>query len=92
MPTTYTIEVTDAQQKALEYAFYSPQEWIENTIKDRANSSMKDIVISQLGFAEITGETFSGTVEEIVLNADIKTAAERRNSINLSACNTTQVE
>jgi hypothetical protein len=91
MAATYVINVTDAQQKALEYIFYSPQEWIESTVKERANSAMQDIILSQLRLAEMTGEQLSGTAEQIVLSANIRSVVERRESINLSACNTIEV-
>ena len=80
MATTYTIQVTDAEQKALEYAFYNPQEWIESLVKERANLAMQEIADSQIRLFEATG-----TTEQIVLNATIRSAAERRNSIDVQA-------
>lgn len=80
MATTYTIQVSDAEQKALEYTFYSPKEWIESVVKERANLAMQEIADSQIRLFEA-----SGTTEEIVLNATIRSAAERRNSIDIRA-------
>lgn len=92
MAVTYTITVTDAEQKALEYAYYSPQEWVESVVKERANSIMQEILMSQQRLAELSNTELSGTLEEIVLNANIRSVVERRQSIDLSACNTIQVE
>ena len=91
MAATYTITVSDAEQKALEYVFYSPQEWISQVVHDRANQSMVDIVSSQLHIAQVSGIMLTGTSEEIMLNADIRSVAERRESINVAACNTIEL-
>ena len=33
--TTYTVELTEAQQKALEYVAVDPAEWIRNVVHNR---------------------------------------------------------
>lgn len=43
MPTI-SIELTEAEQKALSVAALSPQEWAENAVKNRARIAMDEIV------------------------------------------------
>ena len=45
--TTITIELTDTQNKSLEYAANSPQAWIENAVTNRARIA-KDEIIAKL--------------------------------------------
>lgn len=40
----YTITLTDAEKKAMEYAAYDPQEWVENAMKERARIAIEEIV------------------------------------------------
>jgi hypothetical protein len=40
----YTITLTDTEKKAMEYAAYDPQEWIENAMKERARIATEEIV------------------------------------------------
>ena len=41
---TYTIEVTDAQEKALQYAAVSPSDWAENAVLVRASAATDEII------------------------------------------------
>ena len=42
--TTITIELTDTQNKSLEYAASSPQDWAENVVTERARVAKKEII------------------------------------------------
>ena len=44
MAKTYTVELTDTQDKALSFACYSQQDWIDNAVTARANAAISDIV------------------------------------------------
>ena len=75
----YTIELTDAEVKAMEYVALSVQDWAENALKNRARIAMDEIYQS-----EVTRMTEDTTVtaipadkEAVVLNADIKSAQQR---------------
>jgi len=75
----YTIELTDAEVKAMEYVALSVQDWAENALKNRARIAMDEIYQS-----EVTRMTEDPTVtsipadkEAVVLAADIKSAAVR---------------
>lgn len=43
MPT-YTITLTDAEDKAFSYVAYSQQEWIDNAVHERCRLAIEDIV------------------------------------------------
>lgn len=74
---TYTITISDAQDKALSVAVASQQEWIENAVNVRCNAVIDEIVASEVQRKLAAGETISGTKDEIVLAANIRTAAQR---------------
>jgi hypothetical protein len=75
--TTYTINLTPAQQKALEYVAYDPQEWIENAVFNRCRISIDEIVTLEVERITSQGGEISGTKEDIVLAASIESAKER---------------
>lgn len=41
---SYTISVTDTEQKILASVMSDPQEWAENSLKERARVAMKPII------------------------------------------------
>lgn len=74
---SYTINLTEAESKALAFVALDPQEWIENAAKVRATNAIEEIANSEIQRKLQAGETISGSKEQIVLDADIKSAAER---------------
>ena len=77
--TTYTIELNDAEVKAMEYVALSVQDWAENALKNRARIAMDEIYD-----AEVQRMTNDPTVtsipadkEAVVLAAEVKSAAVR---------------
>lgn len=87
MSKTYTITLTDAQDKALSVIAVNPQEWIENAILHRADISIDEIVAAEVERKLAANETISGTKEDIVLAADIKTAAQKQAEYDSEAAN-----
>lgn len=77
MSVTYTITLSDAQNKALSVVAMDQQDWIENAVFERCRVSIEEIVASEVQRKLAAGETISGTKEDIVMAADIETAAER---------------
>lgn len=77
----YTITLTDAQYKALAYVAYDPKEWIENAVYNRCRIAMDEIVAQEVERIISIGETISGTKEDIVLAAPIKSAKEQTDEI-----------
>lgn len=78
MSRTYTITLSDAQDKALSVVALDQQEWIENAVFERCRISIEEIVNAEVQRKLAAGESISGTKEDIVLAANIETAAERQ--------------
>ena len=81
MSTNYTITLTNAQQKALEYVSYDPQEWIENAVYNRCRIAIDEIVAIEVERITSQGGELSGTKEDIVLAAPIKSVRERQQEL-----------
>ena len=75
---TYTITLTDAEDKALGFVALSQQDWIDNAVHERCRIAIDEIVNAEVQRKLAANETISGSKEDIVLAADIKSAAERQ--------------
>ena len=78
MSKTYTITLSDAQDKALSVVALDQQDWIENAVTERCRIAIEEIVAAEVERITAAGGTLSGTKEDIVLAAPVKTAAERQ--------------
>jgi hypothetical protein len=76
--TTYTITLSDAEDKALGFVAVSPDEWIQNVIYNRCRIAIEEIVAAEVQRKLAANETISGSKEDIVLAAPIKSAAEKQ--------------
>ena len=78
MPTI-TIELTDAEVKAMEHVAVSVQDWAENALKNRARIAMDEIYNSEVArmTADPTVTAIPADKEAVVLAADIKSAQQR---------------
>jgi hypothetical protein len=76
--TTYTITLSDAENKALGFVAFSQQEWIDNAIHERCRIAIEEIVASEVQRKLALNESISGSKEDIVNAAPIKSAAERQ--------------
>jgi len=75
--TTYTITLSAAENKALGAVAFSQQEWIDNAIHERCRVAIEEIVAAEVERITASGGSISGTKEDIVNAAPIKSAAER---------------
>jgi len=75
---TYTITLSEAQNKALGYVAFSQQDWIDNVIHERCRVAIEEIVAAEVQRKLAANETLSGSKEDIVNAAPIKSAAERQ--------------
>jgi len=77
--TTYTISLTDAETKAMEYVAFSVQDWADNALKNRARQAIDEIYNSEV--ARMTADPAITSIpadkEAVVLAADIKSVAVR---------------
>ena len=80
MATTYTVSITDAEKKALEYIALSVQDWIDNAVDNRARQAIDEIYNAEV--ARMTADpditSISADKDAVVLAADIKSAATRQ--------------
>ena len=81
---TYTITLSDAEDKALGFVAFSQQEWIDNAVHERCRIAIEEIVASEVQRITANGGTISGTKEDIVNSADIESAAERQARLEAS--------
>ena len=77
--TQYTIELTDAEVKAMEHVALSVQDWAENALKNRARQAMDEIYQSEVArmTEDPTVTAIPADKEAVVLSADIKSAQQR---------------
>jgi len=75
---TYTITLSDAENKALGFVAFSQQEWIDNAIHERCRIAIDEIVNAEVQRKLANNETISGSKEDIVNAANIQSAAERQ--------------
>ena len=77
---TYTIELNDAEVKAMEYVAVSVQDWADNALQNRARVAMDEIYDMEVArmTADPTITSIPADKEAVVLAADIKSAAVRQ--------------
>ena len=74
---TYTINLSDAEDKALGVVALLQQEWINNAVHERCRIAIDEIVNAEVQRKLAVGETISGSKDDIVIAADIESAVER---------------
>jgi hypothetical protein len=75
---TFTVELTDAELKALAHTVWDPQDWIDNAVHEQCRRAIEEIFQKEVqrmlldpSITEIPADR-----EAVVLAADIKTAKE----------------
>lgn len=81
MPT-YTVELDDTEQKAMEYISTDVNFWIQNAVHERARIAIDEMVQDDIKLTLENGGSVSGTKEEIVMNSTLPNANER-NALSL---------
>jgi hypothetical protein len=79
--TTYTVNYTETENKAMQYAAADVNDWIQNAAHERARIAIDEIVkLAVEKFLE-AGQSIPGSRDEIVAaafaNGWVKTAAQR---------------
>jgi hypothetical protein len=69
MTTSYTVTLTDVEDKALRNVCRYPQEWIENFIKERCRLAIEEIVKEEMDrmMKDPTIQTIPANKNDIVL-------------------------
>lgn len=75
---TYTITLSDAEDKALGSVALSQNEWINNAVHERCRIAIDEIVNEEVQRKLAAGEPITGSKDEIVMAANIESAAERQ--------------
>ena len=79
---TYTITLTDAEDKALGVIAHSQLAWIENAVKVRCKNAIDEIVNTEVQRKLEAGESITGSKDDIVMAAQVESAAERQARID----------
>lgn len=81
----FTITLSEAEYKALACVAVSPDDWIQNAVHERCRIAIEDIVASEVQRKLAAGEPITGTKDDIVLAAPVKSAAERQAELDAEA-------
>jgi len=73
---TYTITLSDAEDKALKSVAVSAQDWIDNAVHERCRLAIEEIVNAEVQRKLAAGEPITGSKEDIVMAAQVESAAE----------------
>jgi len=76
--TTYTITLSDAEDKALGVVALSQNDWIQNAVKERCRIAMEEIVAAEVQRKLAAGESITGSKDDIVMAANVESAADRQ--------------
>jgi hypothetical protein len=74
---TYTITLSDAEDKALHTVAISAQDWIDNAVHERCRIAIDEIVNAEVQRKLAAGESITGSKDDIVMAADVESAVER---------------
>jgi hypothetical protein len=74
----FTITLSDAEHKALAFNALSPEDWINNAVHERCRIAIEEIVAAEVQRKLAAGESITGTKDDIVMAAQIESAAERQ--------------
>ena len=85
---TYTITLTNAEDKALKTIALSAQDWIDNAIHERCRIAIDEIVNAEVQRKLAANEPITGSKEDIVMAADVESAAERKARLEAEAVET----
>jgi hypothetical protein len=75
---TYTITLSDAEDKALGFVAFSQDDWIQNAVHNRCRIAIDEIVNAEVQRLLGEGKPITGSKEDIVMAAQIQSAAERQ--------------
>lgn len=76
--TQYTVTLSEAEEKAIRTVAISPQAWIDNAVHERCRIAIEEIVAVEVQRKLAAGESIIGSKDDIVMAAQIETAAERQ--------------
>lgn len=90
--TQITITLSDAEFKALGVVAVSQQEWVDNAVHERCRIAIDEIVNAEVQRKLAAGEPITGSKEDIVLAANVESAADRQVRVEAEALARQQAE
>lgn len=81
----FTITLTAAEHKALGVVALDQNDWIQNAVHERCRISIEEIVAAEVQRKLTAGEPITGTKDDIVMAANIESAAERNARLEAEA-------
>lgn len=75
---TYTITLSDAEDKALHVVAMSAQDWVDNVVHERCRVAIEEIVAAEVQRKLAAGEPITGSKDDIVMAAQVESATERQ--------------
>jgi hypothetical protein len=82
---TYTITLSDAEDKALKVVAISAQDWIDNAVHERCRIAIDEIVNAEVQRKLAAGESITGSKDDIVMAANVESAADRQARLEAEA-------
>jgi hypothetical protein len=82
---TYTITLSNAEDKALKVVAVSAQEWIDNAVHERCRIAIDEIVNAEVQRKLAAGESITGSKDDIVMAANVESAADRQARLEAEA-------
>lgn len=82
---TYTITLSAAEDKALKSVALSAQDWIDNAVHERCRIAIDEIVNAEVQRKLAAGESITGSKDDIVLAANVESAADRQARLEAEA-------
>ena len=77
----YTIELSDVEQRAMEYVATDVDFWIQNAVHERARLAIEEMVQTHIKDKLAKGEGINGTREEIVMTTHLLSAVARNEEV-----------
>jgi len=75
---TYTITLSNAEDKALGVVAFNQNDWIQNAVHERCRIAIEEIVVAEVQRLLAASLPIAGTKDDIVLAAPVESAVERQ--------------
>ena len=75
---TYTITLSDSEDKALGVAAVSQDFWIQNAVHERCRIAMEEIIAAEVQRLLAEGKSITGSKDDIVMSAPVNSASEKQ--------------
>tara|TARA_R100001463_G_scaffold6523_3_gene21176 strand:+ start:722 stop:988 length:267 start_codon:yes stop_codon:yes gene_type:complete len=86
MAKTFTVTITDAEEKAFYWEVVDPEEWVEGAVKNKCRKTMDRLYEQEVKRMTNDDDVTSipADKETVVNNADVKTAKQREDEEDIA--------